>query len=440
MRPTDFKQQSAYSESKAEMSTTVNDGNSGNWFRTMSVVERRTFWATLTGFTVNSMHLQLMAVAIPTLMSIWSLSGAQAGTLRTIALASSAIGGWLGGAVADRIGRAKTLRLSIVWFALATLLAGFSRSYLQLMVLGALQGFGFGAEWSAGSVLMGEVIAREKRGRAVGTIQGGWTLGYGSAVLLYTVLFSIIKPLLAWRLLFILSVVPAIFALWIARNVEEPELFQKMKQMANVTSGSSNMMQIFEPTVLRSTIVATLLAAGTLGGNQTILTWLPTYLNAVWKLSVLHTGGYLAVNLCGSFTGFLSGAYLSDRLGRRRTFVIMSVCAAVTLAVYTLAPLNKHAVLVLGFPLGFFQSGIVAGMGAAMAEMFPTRVRAAAQGFSFNMGRGVGAIAPSMVGLLTLSLSLAHAIGICAILSYGLVFIATAILPETRGKQLTAEV
>lgn len=438
MRPIDLNEPSTLRGTTPEGSAPFDDGNSGNWFRTMSPVERQTFWAALIGFTVNSMHLQLMAVVIPTLMSIWSLSGAQAGTLRTIALASSAIGGWLGGGVADRIGRARTLRLSIIWFTVATLLAGFSRSYEQLMVLGALQGFGFGAEWSAGSVLMGEVIAKEKRGRAVGTVQGGWPLGYGSAVLLYTLIFSFVQPQLAWRLLFILSVIPALFALWIARRVDEPEVFQKMKQMDRAKS--ANLMQIFEPTVVRSTVVATLLAAGTLGGNQTILTWLPTYLNAVWKLSVLHTGGYLAVNLCGSFAGFLSGAYLSDRLGRRRTFVLMSFCAAVTLAVYTFAPLSKEAVLVLGFPLGFFQSGIVSGMGATMAEMFPTRVRAAAQGFSFNMGRGIGAVAPSMVGVLALSLTLGRAIGLCAIVSYGLVFIATALLPETRGKQLSAEV
>jgi len=250
----------------------------------------------------------------------------------------------------------------------------------------------------------------------------------------------LVKPEFAWRLLFVLSVVPALIVLWIARKVEEPELFRKMKAMANVEKRPSNMLQIFEPSVLPSTLVATLLAAGTLGGNQTILTWLPTYLNVVWKLSVLHTGGYLAVNLCGSFTGFLSGAHLSDRLGRRRTFVLMAGGAAVTLAVYTFAPLNKQAVLVLGFPLGFFQSGIVSGMGAAMAEMFPTRVRATAQGFSFNMGRGIGAIAPGMVGIMAASMPLGRAIGLCAILSYAFVFVATAILPETRGKQLEADV
>jgi MFS family permease len=159
-------------------------------------------------------------------------------------------------------------------------------------------------------------------------------------------------------------------------------------------------------------------------------------LKTVRNLSVLNTGGYLGVNICGSFLGYVVSAHLSDWLGRRKTFAITSISAAATIAIYTLVPLSPSVVLLLGFPLGFFQSGIIAGMGAAFAELFPTRVRATGQGLSYNTGRGLGSAMPAMVGYLAGTIGLGRAIGVCAVSSYSVVLLATALLPETRGKQL----
>jgi MFS family permease len=186
----------------------------------------------------------------------------------------------------------------------------------------------------------------------------------------------------------------------------------------------------------RRTFLASLLAAGGLGGNYVTLTWLATYLKTVRHLSVLGTGGYLGINICGSFLGYVISAHLSDWLGRRKTFVLMAVAAAVTVACYTLLPLGDTAVLVLGFPLGFFQSGIIAGMGATFAELFPTRVRATGQGFSYNTGRAIGSFVPTLVGVAAGSLGLGQAMGICSACSYVLVLLSVAMLPETRGREL----
>jgi MFS family permease len=217
-----------------------------------------------------------------------------------------------------------------------------------------------------------------------------------------------------------------------------PEVFRKMQGTLTGSPRNSNFLEIFEPSLLRTTLVASLLAAGALGGNYTILTWLPTYLKTVRNLSVLNTGGYLAVNICGSFLGYVLSAHLSDWIGRRRTFAITSIAAAMTIAIYTLMPLSRVAVLWLGFPLGFFQSGIIAGMGATFAELFPTRVRATGQGFAYNTGRGVGSTVPAIVGYVAVTVPLGRAMGVCAICSYVLVLVTTALLPETRGKELEA--
>ena len=129
-------------------------------------------------------------------------------------------------------------------------------------------------------------------------------------------------------------------------------------------------------------------------------------------------------------------AHLSDRLGRRRTFALCATCAALTLTIYTLVPLGDTATLLLGFPLGFFQSGIVAGIGATFAELFPTYLRASGQGFSYNFGRAVGSMMPFVVGALSATIPLGQAVSACAVSSYLLVLVAVALLPETAGKAL----
>jgi MFS family permease len=410
-----------------------------NWFTSMNVRERRTFWACFTGWALDAMDVQIYAVVMPTLIALWSLSQAQAGTLGTAALLFSSVGGWIAGILADRFGRAAVLQLTIVWFALFTFLSGFTQSYEQLLLTRSLQGLGFGGEWAAGAVLMSEVIDKRIRGRAVGTVQGGWSVGYGTAVLLFTIVFSVARPEVAWRYLFILGLIPALLVLWIRRYVEEPEVFMAMK--ATASQGTRmHFVEIFGPALRRRTFLASLLAAGGLGGNYVTLTWLATYLKTVRHLSVLGTGGYLGINIFGSFLGYVISAHLSDWLGRRKTFVLMACAAAITVTGYTLLPLGDTAVLLLGFPLGFFQSGIIAGMGATFAELFPTRVRGTGQGFSYNTGRAIGSFVPTVVGIAAPIMGLGQAMGICSAGSYVFVLLAVALLPETRGRELESTV
>src|SRR4029453_5410226 len=199
-----------------------------NWFTSMNRRERRTFAACFTGWALDAMDVQLYAVVMPTLIGLWAMSQAQAGTLATAALLFSSVGGWIAGILADRYGGVTVLRLTILWFAVFTFLSGLTQSYEQLLLTRSLQGLGFGGEWAAGAVLMSEVIDKRIRGRAVGTVQGGWSVGYGTAVLLFTIVFSVAPPEMAWRYLFFLGVLPAFFVLWIRRYVEEPEGFRQM--------------------------------------------------------------------------------------------------------------------------------------------------------------------------------------------------------------------
>lgn len=407
------------------------------WYREMNKTERRTFIGAFGGWAIDALDFMVFTFVISTLISLWGIEKGQAGMLGTVTLLFSAIGGWLAGILADRYGRVRILQITILWFSACTVAIGFAQNFEQLLILRALQGLGFGGEWAVGSVLMGEIVRAQHRGKAVGTVQSGWAVGWGAAAILYTIAFSVLPPEWAWRTLFWIGVAPAFLVIYIRKHVPEPEVFQRARAQAQSSAERPSFWRIFSPSLLKTTMVTAVLCTGVQGGYYAITTWLPTFLKTERQLSVLGTGGYLMVIIVGSFCGYIAGAYSADKLGRRANLLIFSVLSALTVYVYTLVPLSNDAMLVLGFPLGFAASGIFSGIGAYLTELFPTDVRANGQGFAYNFGRGIGALFPSLVGFLSQTHGLGWAIGAFATGAYAIVIVTALLLPETKGKVLS---
>jgi len=197
--------------------------------------------------------------------------------------------------------------------------------------------------------------------------------------------------------------------------------------------------EIFSGPILKTTILASLMATGMQGGYYAVTFWVPRFLTTERKLSIVSSTGYLAALIIGSFIGYLVGAWLADRIGRRNLFLIFSLGAIAVVLLYTQVQLTNELLWVLGFPLGFFASGYFSGMGAFLTELYPTRLRGSGQGFCYNFGRGIGALFPYLVGALSTTTTLANAIAIFAVAAYGVFFLAAFALPETRGKVLHAD-
>ena len=382
------------------------------------------------------MDVQLYSFVIPTLIAIWGITRAQAGALGTAALLVSAVGGWLAGWLADRCGRVRTLQVAILWFAVFTFLSGLAQNFEQLFAARALMGLGFGGEWAAGAVLLGEVSRPEYRGKALGMMQAGWAVGWGAAALLYAFFFSVLPAETAWRVLFWVGIVPALLVFFVRRYVEEPKVYLETRAKLAAQDDRPSALEIFRPPLLRVTVLGGLMGTGAQGGYYAVTTWLPTFLRTERKLSVLDSAGYLAVSIVGAFCGYVAGGYLADKIGRRLTFLVFAVGAGLIAITYTMFPFGDAAMLVLGFPLGFFASGVFSAMGPFFTEHFPTRVRGAGQGFAYNLGRATGALFPTLVGLLSTKIPLGEAIGLFAGLAYAVMAIAAFLLPETRGKVL----
>jgi MFS family permease len=405
-----------------------------SFYRSMSAPERRTFWGCFTGWMLDGMDFMVYPLVIGTVIALWQIDRGTAGLAVTLTLLFSALGGWAAGFFSDRIGRVRTLQITILWFSVFSLLCAFARDFDQLMLGRALLGLGFGGEWAVGAVLIGETVRAEYRGRAVGCVQSGWAIGWGLALLAQVALFALLPPELAWRAMFALGAAPALLVLYLRRHVEEPAIAQRLRE----SGVRARIWEIFAPDILKTTLLASLLGVGAQGGYYAITTWLPSFLRDERGLSVIGSAAYLASVIAGSFAGYLAGAWLADRIGRRRLFQVFAVGAASLVIVYTQLPIAPGLMLYLGFPLGFFASGYFSGVGASLTELFPTRLRGSGQGFAYNFGRGVGALFPTLVGLLSATMSLAGAMAAFALIAYGLLFAAATLLPETRGRMLDA--
>jgi len=408
------------------------------WYAELGADGKRAFKASFAGWATDAFDFMVFSFVLASLIDLWGLDRSKAGLLGTVTLIFSSIGGWIAGMLADRYGRVRVLQWTILWFSFCTLAIGFAQNFEQIFVLRALQGLGFGGEWAVGAVLIGEIIAPQHRGKAVGLVQSGWAIGWGVAAILYSIAFTLLPETIAWRSLFWVGILPALLVLYIRKHVPEPQVF--VAESARRISGHPvSVWAIFAPPLLRRTLLGALLCTGIQGGFYAMSTWLPAYLRLERHLSVFNTGAYLFVIIAGSFCGYVVGAYLADYWGRRRNFIMFSALSMVSVYLYLTLPLSNQQMLWLGFPLGFSSCGIFSGVGAYLTELHPSESRANGQSFTYNFGRGIGALFPGLVGILSHTAGLATAIAIFSGAAYGVVLLTVLLLPETKGASLEAQ-
>ncbi|MFF9343754.1 MFS transporter [Streptomyces sp. NPDC014773] len=403
------------------------------WLRALGPRGRRAFGGAFGGYALDSYDFFTLPLSMVAIAAYFGLDKGQTGLLTTVTLVVSAVGGALAGVLADRVGRVKALMITVITYALFTVLCGFAPDYETLLVFRALQGLGFGGEWAVGAILVAEYASAKHRGRTLGAVQSAWAAGWALAVIVYTLVFQFFDADLAWRILFWTGALPALLVFWVRRHVEDAPQAAAAR-VASPERGS--LRAVFRPGLLRTTLFAILLSTGVQGGYYTLATWVPTFLKTERGLTVVGTGGYLTLLISGAFLGYLTGGHLTDRIGRKRNIALFAVLSAAAVLAYTQIPAGANTLLlVLGFPLGFCMSAIFSGFGSFLAELYPTPVRGTGQGLTYNTGRAVGAVFPTLVGFLSESWGVGGALVFGAV-GYGIAVVALLGLPETRGKEL----
>jgi MFS family permease len=405
-----------------------------DFYQDMDEQGRRTFWACTAGWTLDGMDFMLFPLVIGTLVTALRTDAKTLGGIVSLTVLCSAAGGWLAGFLADRIGRVRTMQITILLFSAGSLASALAQNVDQLTIARALLGIGFGGEAAVAAVTLSEVVASRHRGQAMGFYQSSYAVGWGLAILVQAVAYFLLPLEHAWRTMFAVGALPALLIFFIRRNVDEPQLAVAARKNGSKVS----VFRIFDLGNLRATITGSLLTIGAQGGFYALMTWVPQFLRTERKISVLASTPYLLALIGGCFVGYVTGGWLSDRFGRRHVFLLFSATAAACVYVYTHLTVNDAEMLLLGFPLGFFAVGYYSALMAYLNETFPTPIRGAGVGFTYNAGRAVGGLFPFLVGALAVTTTLSSAISIFALISYGIVFaVSLFFLRETKGADLS---
>jgi MFS family permease len=414
------------------------------WYRTITREQWRVLLAAKFGWMLDAMDFMLYTVAVEQLRSYFSFGDDTAGLLGTVTLVMSGVGGTIFGYVADRFGRTRALMGTILLFSLASLGAATSQTVLQLMLWRALLGIGMGGEWASGAVLVSETFPAALRNRAISIMQSGWALGYMAAAIAGALILG--SPALgdeAWRYLFLVGVIPAFFTLWIRRNVHESETWKAQKAEAALAGKPTNPFAvIFGRALLGRTLLIILLGSAVQFANWGVFFWLPAFLarpvvDGGAGLGIVRSLQFLIPVQIGAYIGYLTFGFIADHLGRRRTFVLYMIAAAIVVPLYGTVARSPQALLLIGPFVGYFGYGYFSMFGGFVAELYPAAVRATGQGTSYNIGRMAGAVAPYTIGAIATAFGLG--IGVALSLTSAFFLLAAVLiftLPDREGQPL----
>ena len=409
------------------------------WYREADRKTRRIFWTCSAGWAMDMADSVVYSYLIPLLMVSLGMTLVQAGFISSANFFAAALGGWIGGWLCDRFGRARILLLTILWFSFFSFASGFAQNYEQLLVIRVLQGLGFGAEWAVGAVLLGELINPKHRGKALGTVHSGAAIGSALAAIMAGPVASSFAPDWGWRIVFWSGILPALLIFLVRKDSDDSDIFRRAKQRAETTGKRHTMAAIFQPRVLRITVPAALLSLGVQGAAYSISNYLTPFLTSERGMTVATAGWLVMMNSAGGFFGFLTNAYTSDWVGRRNVFRLFGAGFVITSLSYVLLTVGGSVTLltIAGFIYGFFQFGMYASFGAYFTELFPTELRGTGQAFAYNFGRAGSAFFVMVVPLIALSTGLSAAMGIMGTVGIAIVILSVLFLPETVGSMLS---
>ena len=378
------------------------------------------------------MDVMLYSFVLAYLIRDFGMSTGTAGLLNSLTLIASAIGGFFFGVLADRIGRTRALMASILVYSISSAACGSSHSIPQLAIFRFLLGLGMGGEWSSGAALVAETWRAEHRGRALGLMQSAYAIGEAVAAIVVLV----VLPHFGWRAVFFVGVLPALLVFWIYRSVPEPELWKN-----RVKEEKPDILQkLLQKDVLRNGILATAMNACGMFGYWGLFTWIPGYLSLPVSKGgrglslVIGTTFYLVLSP-GKWLGYASFGFFADAFGRRKPYFAYLLIAAILVPLYGIFR-SPILLLILGPFIAFFGTGFFSGYAAIASEIFPGEIRAAAMGLSYNLGRGLSAVAPFAVGAIASKFGFLPGFFLLAAAFLAAALLAL-LLPETRGRQLT---
>jgi MFS family permease len=405
---------------------------------TTQPIHRRILAFAFIGWIFDFYDLLLLSfvVASTTITRDLALSASEVSVLLGTALAFTAVGGLIGGALADRYGRKPLLMITILVYSVGTFASGFASGMWTLLIARAVTGIGVGGEWAVAHALVGETVPPQVRGRYGSYLQSGSAFARFFA----SMTGNFLAPWIGWRAAFMLSALPALIVVLIRGQMPESDVWLLHKRETGARLGYARvLMEMLGPALRTTTAVATALTTFNMAAYWFKTIWLPTYLVQTRGLSLAQSATLLLMDQIGSVIGYAIFGYSSDRFGRRPSFTAFSVIKALGLLMVTLGwglaggytPMTFGFMLLVGIGEGNWGC-----IGPLLNEVFPTSLRAAALGIIYNLSRGVQFLAPVVIAFVASRSSFGA--GIALAVPFALLAGASIWgLPETKGVRLS---
>jgi MFS family permease len=358
-------------------------------------------------------------------------------------LVALGIGGIAFGIVADKIGRARTMVITVLIYSVFTGLSALAQSWLQLATLQALAGIGIGGEWAAGAALVAESWPERTRARALVVMQASFAIGFFLAALL-----NLVVDPIGWRFVFLAGAAPAVLTFFVRlfvpespRWIEVRDRFRTDKSATESGVAPGSFAAIFAPAMRRRTIVGLSITASVMIGAFAAALLLPIWIRTLVgignaRLAITATSqSFMLINI-GAIAGYLAAMWLGDAVGRRWSYFLVAIgCAAANLFMFT--QIKTIGGLLWFAPVfGFFAVGGFATFAVYLPELFPTRIRATGQGFCWNAARIITAAGPLATGAIVTAIGSASIAGALVTGIYLVGLVAIWFGPETRWTPL----
>ncbi|MEK3904875.1 MFS transporter [Paenibacillus sp. FSL R7-0179] len=392
--------------------------------------QRKLLFSAGLSWMFDAMDVGMISFVVAALAKEWSLGPEKIGYLTSINSVGMAVGAAAAGIMADRFGRKSVLLWTLLIFSIASGLSAFAAGYAVLCVLRFIAGFGLGGELPVASTLVSESMPVKERGRAVVLLESFWALGWIlSALIAYFVI-----PDYGWRVAFAIGAVPALYALYLRRAIDDSPKFAEIKKAPPVPL-KKRVAAVWSAEHRRSTIMLWILWFTVVFSYYGMFLWLPTVM-VLKGFSLVKSFEYVLIMTLAQLPGYFTAAYFIEKYGRKFVLVIYLLLTAVSAAWFGNST-TEGMLMAAGICLSFFNLGAWGGMYAYTPELYPTKIRSTGAGLATSFGRIGGIIAPTLVGLMV-----GKAVGIGSIFMIFFVTIvigALAVLflgKETKGLEL----
>ncbi len=391
--------------------------------------QRKLLFSAGLSWMFDAMDVGMISFVVAALAKEWSLEPEQIGFLTSINSVGMAAGAAAAGILADRFGRKSVLLWTLLIFSAASGLSAFATGFGILCALRFVAGFGLGGELPVASTLVSESMPAKERGRAVVLLESFWAVGWIlSALIAYFVI-----PDYGWRIAFGIGAVPALYALYLRRAIDDSPRFAEIKKAP--VSLSKRVAIVWSPEYRKSTIMLWILWFTVVFSYYGMFLWLPTVM-VIKGFSLVKSFEYVLIMTLAQLPGYFTAAYFIEKFGRKFVLVIYLLLTAVSAAWFGNAT-TEGMLMAAGICLSFFNLGAWGGMYAYTPELYPTAIRSTGAGLATSFGRIGGVIAPLLVGFLV-----GDKVGISSIFMLFFVTIivgALAVLflgKETKGTEL----